>query len=84
AVNAESADPNARVERFGKKVDGSCDFQQASIDAQDSGNSSMRYAASSMTWKFSWKPSSGAGCYGVTIRSGLTGQSNGPYLFELR
>ncbi len=39
AIASQSADPTARVERFGKRVDGSCDFTNASIDAQDSGNS---------------------------------------------
>jgi hypothetical protein len=84
AMDSGSANPSAHVERFGKKVDGTCDFTNSAIDAQDSGNSAMRYTSSSMVWKFSWKPSSGAGCYGITIRSGLTGQANGPYLFELR
>ena len=83
-MDSGSADPVARIEQYGKKVDLTCDFKNKSIDAEDSGNSSMRYSSSSLAWKFNWKPSAGAGCYSITINSGLTGQSDGPYLFELR
>jgi len=84
SMDSGSADPTAHIDRFSTLEDGSCDFLSDPIDAGDSGNSGMRYTSSSQSWKYSWKPANGPGCYGITIESGLTGQENGPYLFELR
>ncbi len=83
-IDSGSADPTAHIDIFGRNPDGSCAFLATPINAEDSGNSAMRYTSSSQSWKYSWKPSYGAGCYGITIQSGLTGQEDGPYLFELR
>ncbi|MCJ7558643.1 MAG: HYR domain-containing protein, partial [Gammaproteobacteria bacterium] len=83
-IASGTANPMARIERFGQTSAGACNFLATPIAAEDSGNSAMRYTASSQSWKFNWQPSAGAGCYGITIRSGLTGQSDGPYLFQLR
>lgn len=54
------------------------------IALDDAGASGLQYDSLTNTWQFNWKTTGlASGTYNVYIKSGLTGQMNGPYRVQL-
>jgi hypothetical protein len=79
----DSADAAPMISIIGPYACGAAQDGEA-ILVNDSGSSGLRYEADIKTWHFNWKTTGlQQGCYNIYIKSGDSGQTDGPFPAKL-
>lgn len=74
-VNSSAANPSIQI----------VNSLGASITLNDPGNSGLRYDSASNMWHFNWQTKGlQPGIYNISITSGQSGQTNGPFSIQLK
>ncbi|HEV2351790.1 MAG TPA: PxKF domain-containing protein [Terriglobia bacterium] len=80
-----SSNANPVIQIFA--MPGCSSTSDTAILVDDAGSSGYQYDSTTNTWQFNWKTSPStvaSGCYGITITSNQSGQTNGAFPIQLR